>query len=79
MVLYIHTDEPESEAQSPAKTIMEPSDANVGVKVDVLLLDVMKGSPDVTVDTEPLDDEDANVDEMSSRSRSTESPEGEKM
>lgn len=74
-MLYIHTEEPESVAQSPAKTMIDPSEANVGVNVVVSLLDEKKGRPAVTVEAELLADEEDTVDDMSSDSRSTESPE----
>lgn len=74
-MLYIHTDDPESDEQSPAKTIIEPSAASVGVNVVVSLLDEKKGRPAVTVEAELVADEEDTVDVMSSDSRSTESPE----
>lgn len=74
-MLYIHTDEADSDEQSPAKTMIVPSEASVGVNVVVSVLDEKKGRPAVKVEAELLADEEDTVDDMSSDSRSTESPE----
>lgn len=78
VVLYIHTDEPAPEEQSPVKTMMEPSAANVGVNVVVFVLDERKGKPDVNVCALAAD-EDVTVDDMSKARRLAEAPAGEKM